>query len=161
MSNIKINNRLPMKKTSRSRPKYISENLIKTIRKNINTSETRPYILDEKKKLKRSKKFITGLTKYKITSREINNWYYSGGNYGKHLKYFKSKYPDEDLPDLHYECVCGQPIKNNCYITDGKEIIVLGTTCIKKFIKKKCKKCKIEIEPNYKICYECYRNRKY
>jgi hypothetical protein len=127
--------------------------------------------------------FIKGLGNYGLTYEEIknSNWKYCGGRTGHHLKYFKLCCKDDDLPDIVNECVCGHIIKENCYITDGHQILVLGNCCIKKFISKssrtcedcgdphknrkvnKCNNCRIgvceicDIECNYKYkrCYNC------
>ena len=85
-----------------------------------------------------TKKFIKGLKNYGLTYDEIknSNWKYCGGNTGRHLKYFKLCCKNDDLPDKVDECVCGHHINENCYITDGERILVLGNCCIKKFIPK-------------------------
>jgi hypothetical protein len=91
-------------------------------------------------------KFIEGLKKYEMSYEDIieSKWEYCGGNRGSHLNYFKLRYPKGNIPDSVDECVCGHKISENCYITDGNEILVMGNCCIKKFIKKSgrtCEKC--------------------
>ena len=126
-------------------------------------------------------KFIKGLKNYNLTIDEIKNWKYCGGNRGRHINYFKLCCPDDDLPEPANECVCDHRIEENCYITDGKEILVLGNCCIKKFIPKssrtcencgeshknrvvnRCHECRVGIcdecskncDPGYKKCYNC------
>ena len=128
-------------------------------------------------------KFIEGLKNYGLTYDEIiqSNWKYCGGNRGRHLNYFQLCCKNEDLPDQVNECVCGHFIEENCYITDGKRILVLGNCCVKKFISKsmrtcekcgkphknrvvnRCNNCRIgvcdecdkECKEIYKKCYNC------
>jgi len=85
------------------------------------------------------------------------------------------------LPEPTDECVCGHHIAENCYITDGERILILGICCIKKFIPKntrtcekceephknrivnRCNNCRIGVCDNcskncnesYKKCYNC------
>jgi hypothetical protein len=131
-------------------------------------------------------KFIKGLQEYNLTYNDIikNNWKYCGGDSGRHHNYYKLCYPNDDQPPHENECICGHFIEENCYITDGKEKLVLGNCCIQKFIPKssrtcetcgkphknrkvnKCNNCRIGIcnkcnKPcNYKYptCYSCYMN---
>ena len=92
-------------------------------------------------------KFIKGLANYELTFEDIihGNWKYCGGSSkGRHLNYFRLSCPEDDLPPRASECVCGHSIQENCYITNGEEILVLGNCCIKKFIPKStrtCEKC--------------------
>ena len=132
-------------------------------------------------------KFIRGLKKYDLTYDEIknSNWKYCGGNRGRHLNYFNLCCKDDELPELVNECVCGHTIEENCYITDGKEMLVLGSCCIKRFMKHNnrtcevcdkphktrnvnrcnvcrigyCEICKKECKPAYKTCYNCYKKK--
>lgn len=93
-----------------------------------------------------TKKFIKGLKNYDLTYEEIveGKWKYCGGNHGSHLNYFKTSCKGDDLPEQVNECVCGHAISENCYITDGEQILVLGNCCIIKFCPKSsrtCEKC--------------------
>jgi len=133
-------------------------------------------------------KFVKGLKdKYDLEYQDVkSNWKYCGGNKTKrHKNYFKLLYPEYDFPTYDSTCVCGHCIIENCYITDGKEFLILGNCCIKAFLEKsgrtcelcgephknrkvnKCNNCKIkycitcEKEKNplyikYKRCYDCY-----
>lgn len=131
-------------------------------------------------------KFIKGLENYNLTYDDIikSGWKYCGGRNGSHLNYFKLCCKNDDLPCQVDECVCGHYIKENCYITDGKRILVLGNCCIKKFIPKSSRTCQLCGEPHknrivnrcntcrkglcdecgetcsmlYKKCYNCYFN---
>lgn len=138
--------------------------------------------------IKLTNKFINGLKNYGLTYDDIknSNWRYCGGNKGRHFNYFKLCFKDDEIPELIDKCVCGQCILENCYITDGERILVLGNCCIKKFIPKssrtceicgephknrkvnKCNNCRIgiceicnkECDPKYKKCYNCEFNIK-
>jgi hypothetical protein len=133
--------------------------------------------------LELTNKFIKGLENYGLTYEEIKNseWKYCGGRTGRHFKYFELCCKDDDLPEHVNECVCGHHIRENCYITDGEQILILGNCCIKKFIPKssrtcedcgnphknrkvnKCNNCRIgtcercgkECDYSYKNCYSC------
>lgn len=133
-------------------------------------------------------KFIKGLQEYNLTYEEIieNNWHYCGGCSGRHLNYFKIYFKGKKLPERSNECVCGHYIVKNCYITDGKQVLILGNCCIKKFIPKNsrtcekcgnphknrivnrcnncrkglCDKCGKKCNVSYKMCYGCFKNDK-
>ena len=102
--------------------------------------------MSTKPSLELTDKFIKGLQKYKLTYDEIknSNWKYCGGRERSHLNYFKLCFKSIELPPLQPNCVCGHSIKENCYITNNEQILVLGNCCIKKFIEKSsrtCEKC--------------------
>lgn len=97
-----------------------------------------------------SERFFKGiLKKHGITRKEIlnNKWKYCGGDYDRHKNYFNLyfKNDNQSLPKHADECVCGQAIERNAYITNEKDIIVLGSCCIKKFtptgLNRTCKTC--------------------
>ena len=98
--------------------------------------------------------FLKGLKEYNLTYEEILNggWKYCGGYKGRHRNYFLIACPDDDFPKQKSHCVCGHKIEENCYITNGDEILILGNCCIKKFIPKSGRTCE--------ICGESHRNRK-
>lgn len=104
-----------------------------------------------------TEKFIKGLQNHNLSYEDIkkNNWTYCGGNKpGSRLRYFKLFFGHTDTPDHESKCVCGHTIKENCYITDRKEILVLGNCCIKKFMPK---------GKSGRTCEDCgkpHRNRK-
>jgi len=108
-----------------------------------------------------TKKFINGLKNYDLTYEEIveGKWKYCGGRSGRHLNYFKLTCKNDDLPEQVNECVCGHKISENCYITDGEQILVLGNCCIIKFCPKSsrtCEKCEAP-HKNRKVdrCNDC------
>ena len=95
-----------------------------------------------------SKQFINGLKEYNLTKDELINWKYCGGNEGSHYNYFKLSCPNDDMPEYTTECVCKHVIRENCYITNGEEILVLGNCCIKRFIPKSGRTCELCDEPH-------------
>jgi len=133
-----------------------------------------------------STRFIKGLREYNITSKEIKDgeWSYCGGDTGRHLNYFKLCKKNTEHPSYTDKCVCGHQITENCFITNGARIIVLGNCCIKRFIPKstrtceecgephrnrivnRCNECRIglcdgcdrDIDSKYKKCYACKFN---
>ena len=119
--------------------------------------------MNKEKTSKLTDKFIKGLQKYNISYDMIKEgkWKYCGGDTGRHLKYYKLCFPSKDPLDTVDKCVCGHKIFENCYITDGDEIVVLGNCCIKRFIKKSSRTCDQCGNPhrNRKVnkCNECRR----
>ena len=101
-----------------------------------------------------TERFMKGLKEYGLSYDDIknNDWKYCGGNRGCHLNYFKLFWKHDKIPKLDTECVCGHAIEENCYITDGTQILILGNICIKKFVPKSSRTCE--------ICGETHRNRK-
>ena len=100
-----------------------------------------------------SKRFISGLNKYDLTMEDIkNDWFYMGGETGQHLKNFKNKYKDKPLPPHSDRCVCGHVIKHNCFISNGTDVLVVGTACALRFVPRQDKICD--------DCKEKHRNRK-
>lgn len=104
-----------------------------------------------------SERFINGLKKYDLTPNEIikGDWKYCGGDKkGRHLNYFNMVCPDDEIPEKQSHCVCGHKIKENCYITNGDEILILGNECIKRFLRdgKSGRTCE--------VCGASHRNRK-
>lgn len=90
-----------------------------------------------------SERFKKGLLENGITN--IKDYYYCGGteNEGqsmRHYNYFITNFGDKDFPSYKDKCICGQYIKQNCYISKKinnkcvyNTIIVLGNCCIKRF----------------------------
>jgi hypothetical protein len=135
-------------------------------------------------------RFMKGLREHNITNKEIEDgeWKYCGGDQGSHLNYFKlsvqKNKKDTEMP-LHVDkCICGHHIEENCFITNGDRIIVLGNCCIKRFVPKstrtcsecgephrnrvvdRCNECRIgicdgcgrDIDIKYKKCYRCFNS---
>lgn len=107
-----------------------------------------------KASLKLTQKFISGLENYGLTYDDIikSGWKYCGGNERSHLGYFKLCFGNIELPEVEDKCVCGHEIRENCYITNNIDILVLGNCCIKKFIEKSMRTCS--------KCDEPHKNRK-
>lgn len=109
--------------------------------------------------LKLKTKFIEGLKKFNISYETFINdgWKYCGGDYDYHLNYYKNfKHKKilskDDFPKHADTCICGHYIKYNCYITNNKDILVLGNCCIKKFCPISYKTCE--------ICNNKHKNKK-
>jgi hypothetical protein len=112
-----------------------------------------------------SKTFIEGLSKYNVTLPELQaNYKYCGGNRGSHLKYFKLVHGYNwigMLPAVVGECVCKHKISENCFITDGTNLIVLGNCCIHRFMPKSGRTCEICDESHKnRVCNRCNSCRK-
>ena len=117
-----------------------------------------------------------------MTIEDLDDWKYCGGNLGRHYNYWVLQYGNTPLPEEEIECVCYHPIKEQCYITNGEELLVLGNCCIQKFVAKCtrtcercgdphknriinrcnncrdkgfCKNCKTKIDEKYTLCYTC------
>lgn len=105
--------------------------------------------------------FLRGLMEYNMTLEDIekSGWKYCGGSRGRHMNYWKTCYGNMPLPKHEEHCVCNHKITENCYITDGKEILVLGMCCIKRFIPKSTRTCEKCGEPHknrvVNRCNEC------
>lgn len=117
-------------------------------------------------------RFIKGLKKYDLSADEIVGWEYCGGFGGEedsaHLKHFKlymKQHPEFKIPEQKYSCICGHYIKENCYITKGGRVLVLGNCCVKRFtengIHLNCAKCGIVLKRavNDALCVDCKKMR--
>ena len=111
-----------------------------------------------------TRQFIKGLEMYNITIEDISSgeWVYCGGDTGRHLNYTRIYFHDQEYSfDKDDKCVCGHAITENCYITKGTDVLILGNCCIKKFLPKnsqgrRCDKCD-KGHRNRKVnrCNEC------
>ena len=81
-------------------------------------------------------RFIEGLVQHDLTLEEIQSgdWRYCGGETGHRQKDFHLSQPGREPPNHEDECVCGHLIRENCYITNGDRVIVLGNVCVKRFL---------------------------
>lgn len=106
--------------------------------------------MSEQASLELTAKFIKGLQNYSLTYDETKNgnWKYCGGESGRHLNYFKISCPNDKLPEHVDECVCEHHISENCYITDGELLLILGNCCIKKFVPKSTRTCEMCDQPH-------------
>lgn len=111
--------------------------------------------MSKKPTLSLTKKFIEGLKEYNLTYNDIvnNGWMYCGGDTGSHKNYFflQNFYKGNKHPDTTNKCICKHKIIENCYITNGERLLVLGNCCIKRFIPKSGRTCD--------KCGESHRNR--
>ena len=107
--------------------------------------------------------FYHGVIKKGFDADDVfNNWKYAGGDKERHARYAKLM---NITPPSHTDsCLCGHHIVENCYITDGENILIVGNSCIKRYVKKHtrtcercgnthraqkhnyCKKCKASVE---------------
>lgn len=110
-----------------------------------------------------TERFINGLKIYNLTSEEIKEWKYCGGNTGKELNRFKEFFKNKELPIYSNKCVCGHTIKKNCYITNRNIILIVGSCCVKRFmkngLKKECLTCESVYKGKYRCCKECRKTR--
>jgi hypothetical protein len=85
----------------------------------------------------------SNLDKNNLSFDDLKTFKYAGGDDGCHLNYYKILFGNKQLPMQENECLCGHPIKNNCYIVNEKNenLIVLGNCCIKRFILKNGRTC--------------------
>jgi len=142
------------------------------------------------------KRFLNGLKrKYNLTMKDIieQDYKYAGGteddNNPRHYNYWETiiaQKPHLKMPTRECFCVCDHIIKNNCFIINKYDnIIVLGNCCIKRFIPKSgrtcgrcgephknrkinlCNDCKVyacnacgkdKEEIYYKLCNKCFYN---
>jgi hypothetical protein len=118
------------------------------------------------KELELSLRFVNGLRQYDLTKEEIKSWRYVGGG---HLddavknevlnEKFRKQFPKAPVPPLTEHCVCGHRIKENAFITDGKQILTLGNCCVRRFCetgtKKTCGLCGNPWKGKTLLCREC------
>lgn len=105
-------------------------------------------------------KLIKGLQNNNVTYDDFKSGRWS--TYGSNFKIedFKKGLPNLDIPPEVDSCICGHHIKENCYVSDGQKILILGNCCIKKFlpggISKRCELCK-RSHKNRKnnLCNDC------
>jgi len=105
-----------------------------------------------------SRRFREGLAEYNLSPEEITNgsWKYAGGTNERHRKYFQTAYKEYDLPDVTDKCICGHPIKENCFIynKETETFLIMGNCCIKRFLPTE------HSGRTCSICEKPHRNRK-
>lgn len=91
------------------------------------------------------KKFLEEWNKLDVSNHDLTAWKYGGGNRGRHYNYWKILFPNTELPESDFECVCLHHIQENCYIylPNTDEIVILGNCCIKKFIPTCNRSCEV------------------
>jgi len=106
-----------------------------------------------------TKRFIEGLKHYELTPLLMKDYKYCGGDSKEHANYFELINKHRKFHQKKQHCICGQKISDNCYITNGIEILTLGNCCIKKFIDKSGRTCEKCDEPHknriVNRCNEC------
>ena len=124
-----------------------------------------------------TRKFIQGLEAHGLTYEDVKqNWKCAGENMGSHLNYYNLCYSHLEPPAILDRCVCDHPIKENCYATNGRDFLVIGNCCIKKFLSKNpdpvtsagshtksqgcCDSCGVSCSTTYKRCSDCHRRDK-
>ena len=123
---------------------------------------------------KLSKRFEEGLKEYGLTVEEVREDWWACGWYHHRkcskvddenitgLGIFHSFFPKKEyeVPEDAMKCICGIDIIRNYYITDGNDVLVIGSECIRHFVrrhgKKLCSTCK-EPHKNRKdnLCNDC------
>lgn len=121
--------------------------------------------------LELSERFIKGLLDYNLTKDEIKDWRYVGGGHttddrkndilnNKYRRYFPKA---KQIPPLTDSCICGHPIQENAFISDGKHLLILGSCCVKRFLpkglKQTCKKCGCFWKGQNILCKDCRKNK--
>jgi len=91
----------------------------------------------------------------------VRTFNYAGGSGSRAAKnYFDTANPDWEMPRDESRCVCGHWIKNNFWISDGVNIITVGSCCIERWMpngmKRTCECCK-QVHRNLKDnqCNDC------
>ena len=95
---------------------------------------------------KSSQALSRGPEKYGLTHEEVKSWTYIGGPQGRHYKYWvikqKGRIDKFNIPKEKKECVCGHPIKENCWITkDFSQTLVVGNCCKQYFLPECGRRC--------------------
>lgn len=100
-----------------------------------------------------SKQFADGLREHGLNYETARDTFrYVGGNKTpRHQNYFKLVYKNNNYPPIASHCICSHPITENCYITNGDRILILGNCCIKRFIPKATRTCE--------VCGDAHKNR--
>jgi len=100
-----------------------------------------------------SKQLLNGLYKYnRDNGFNETSWKYCGGDDAEHMRYWDLLFgKDKEKPEKKQKCICGHHIIKNCYITNGNDILVIGSGCIKNFNNGK-KRCCV-------VCNELFKGR--
>ena len=118
------------------------------------------------KELELSLRFVNGLKEYSLTKEEVKSWKFVGGGHLNNTRRnkelndeWKKRYPTTPIPPLQDHCVCGHKIKENAFITDGKQVLTLGNCCVRRFCetgtKKTCNLCGKPWRGKTLTCREC------
>jgi hypothetical protein len=97
--------------------------------------------------IKMHQSFLAGLEERGITPDEFKEYKYAGGNKGSHYNYYLICGLLDDEPEPSNICVCSHKIKENCYlVNDNNDVLIIGNCCVKKFVPeenqgRRCLKC--------------------
>lgn len=112
-----------------------------------------------------STRFFNGMSVRGYTEEQTKQFKYCGGDDVAGINYFNF-FQHLAKPDHANNCVCGQVIKRNDYITDGLVVIATGQCCIKKFLpagqaRRTCEICSAPHKSKVKNrCKECMHKKK-
>lgn len=102
--------------------------------------------------------------------KDINDDRGQKGGISQHIldgwaRLWRQNFPDDEMPEATTECVCDQEgLRYNCYLTNGKDILIIGRICLHQFLpkqakniyKKRCDRCvKPHRNRNDNHCKEC------
>jgi len=71
---------------------------------------------------------------------------------------WKRYFPNEEMPERESACVCDKEgLRYNLFITDGKDVLVIGRVCLKQFLPRQAQKMDAR---RCERCVEPHKNRK-
>ncbi len=124
--------------------------------------------IEESKKFNYTKKVKDTLKILGMTTKELQQYKYIGGDDGPHLEYFnnffRDKYDFADTINHSSNCeICGHDIVKNFYILkeDDSEmsLMIIGSECKDRFLEKSKRTCEECDQPHkrrkYNICLDC------
>lgn len=105
--------------------------------------------------------------KYNLEIEDVlKNYKYCGGDSDEHLSKWKLYWDNKTIklspPPHTNECVCDHHIERQCYITNGIEVIVVGSCCINNFLNRcilNCERCDAPHKNRIiNLCNECKKD---
>jgi hypothetical protein len=70
-------------------------------------------------------------------------------------------FPGRAMPEPSHECVCNKGgLRYNCFITNGKKVLIIGRVCLKQFLPKQHQEAKEATSKRCDRCKAVHRNRK-
>ena len=70
-------------------------------------------------------------------------------------------FPGRAMPEPSHECVCNKGgLRYNCFITNGKRVLIIGRVCLTQFLPKQHQEAKDAVAKRCDRCKEVHRNRK-
>lgn len=62
----------------------------------------------------------------------------------------------KEIPPRVNHCLCGHKIVRNFYVQKGGQVLILGSSCIRNFLPKRCTRCDAEIDyGKNRLCAKC------